>query len=48
MSVDFSASHLINNYNHVGQVPQNRLTWPALLEHPFVKETFEDVEARVI
>ncbi|GFY97320.1 kinase family with ARM repeat domain-containing protein [Actinidia rufa] len=26
--------------------PQNRLTWPALLEHPFVKETLEELEAR--
>lgn len=33
--------------NSVNQVPQNRLTWPALLEHPFVQETLEDVEARV-
>ncbi|KAK3042781.1 hypothetical protein RJ639_001054 [Escallonia herrerae] len=31
---------------HLQQVPQNRLSWPALLEHPFVKETSEDVEAR--
>ncbi|PSS18186.1 Serine/threonine-protein kinase [Actinidia chinensis var. chinensis] len=28
--------------------PQNRLTWPALLEHPFVKETLEELEARDI
>ncbi|KAK3212162.1 hypothetical protein Dsin_016868, partial [Dipteronia sinensis] len=33
-------------------VPQNRLetrndTWPALLEHPFVRETSDEVEARV-
>lgn len=33
--------------NSVNQVPQNRLTWPALLDHPFVHETLEDVEARV-
>ncbi|GAV84051.1 Pkinase domain-containing protein/HEAT_2 domain-containing protein [Cephalotus follicularis] len=26
--------------------PQNRLTWPALLEHPFVKETPDELEAR--
>ncbi|MQM13691.1 hypothetical protein Taro_046612, partial [Colocasia esculenta] len=26
------------------QVPQNRLTWPALLEHPFVKETSNEVK----
>ncbi|KAJ4720994.1 Protein kinase family protein [Melia azedarach] len=26
----------------LNKVPQNRLTWPALLEHPFVKETSED------
>ncbi|CAA0833278.1 Serine/threonine-protein kinase TIO, partial [Striga hermonthica] len=25
-------------------VPQNRLTWPALLEHPFVKETPAEIE----
>lgn len=29
-------------------MPQNRLTWPALLEHPFVKETAEELEARVM
>ncbi|GLT75347.1 hypothetical protein SLA2020_470780 [Shorea laevis] len=28
--------------------PQNRLTWPALLEHPFVKETSNELEAREI
>ncbi|OVA06997.1 Armadillo [Macleaya cordata] len=27
-------------------VPQSRLTWPALLEHPFVKETSDELEAR--
>ncbi|XWS08043.1 hypothetical protein CRYUN_Cryun41cG0043600 [Craigia yunnanensis] len=32
----------------LNKVPQNRLTWPALLEHPFVKETFDDVEAREV
>ncbi|KAL7596205.1 hypothetical protein Lser_V15G31096 [Lactuca serriola] len=26
--------------------PHYRLTWPRLLDHPFVAETFEDVEAR--
>nr|GEV94362.1 serine/threonine-protein kinase TIO [Tanacetum cinerariifolium] len=26
--------------------PHSRLTWPKLLDHPFVAETFEDVEAR--
>nr|XP_009389610.1 PREDICTED: serine/threonine-protein kinase TIO isoform X1 [Musa acuminata subsp. malaccensis]XP_009389612.1 PREDICTED: serine/threonine-protein kinase TIO isoform X1 [Musa acuminata subsp. malaccensis]XP_018677858.1 PREDICTED: serine/threonine-protein kinase TIO isoform X1 [Musa acuminata subsp. malaccensis] len=31
----------------LNKVPQNRLTWPALLEHPFVKERSDDVEARV-
>lgn len=31
----------------MAQVPQSRLTWPALLEHPFVRETSEDIEARV-
>ncbi|XP_050212738.1 serine/threonine-protein kinase TIO [Mercurialis annua] len=30
----------------LNKVPQNRLTWPALLEHPFIKETFEEMEAR--
>ncbi|XP_050385130.1 serine/threonine-protein kinase TIO [Argentina anserina] len=30
----------------LNKVPQNRLTWPALLEHPFVKETNEEREAR--
>uniref|UniRef100_A0A0D3BXZ8 AT-hook motif nuclear-localized protein n=1 Tax=Brassica oleracea var. oleracea TaxID=109376 RepID=A0A0D3BXZ8_BRAOL len=35
-------------YNYYGlmQVPQSRLTWPALLEHPFIKESLEEVEAR--
>ncbi|CAH8273981.1 unnamed protein product [Arabidopsis lyrata] len=28
--------------------PRNRLTWPALREHPFVKESQEEVEAREI
>ncbi|KAH0691640.1 hypothetical protein KY289_018998 [Solanum tuberosum] len=32
----------------LNKVPQNRLTWPALLDHPFVQETLEDVEAREI
>ncbi|CAK9172478.1 unnamed protein product [Ilex paraguariensis] len=32
----------------LNKVPQNRLTWPALIEHPFVKETSEEVEAREI
>ncbi|OMO87265.1 hypothetical protein CCACVL1_09160 [Corchorus capsularis] len=30
----------------LNKVPQNRLTWPALLEHPFVKETTDEVEVR--
>ncbi|XP_062155569.1 serine/threonine-protein kinase TIO isoform X4 [Alnus glutinosa] len=30
----------------LNKVPQNRLTWPALLEHPFVKETSDEMEAR--
>ncbi|ONI17099.1 hypothetical protein PRUPE_3G137600 [Prunus persica] len=30
----------------LNKVPQNRLTWPALLEHPFVKETSHELEAR--
>nr|GMD53662.1 serine/threonine-protein kinase TIO [Ipomoea batatas] len=29
----------------LNKVPQNRLTWPALLEHPFVKEIYEDADA---
>ncbi|KAL1820036.1 hypothetical protein ACET3Z_014905 [Daucus carota] len=32
----------------LNKVPQSRLTWPALLEHPFVRETSEDIEAREI
>ncbi|XP_057445948.1 serine/threonine-protein kinase TIO-like isoform X2 [Lotus japonicus] len=28
--------------------PESRLTWPALLEHPFVIETSDDPEARVL
>lgn len=31
----------------IGQVSQNRLTWPGLLEHPFVRETSEELAARV-
>ncbi|CAN7045632.1 unnamed protein product [Brassica oleracea var. botrytis] len=31
---------------HIVKVPQSRLTWPALLEHPFIKESLEEVEAR--
>ncbi|GKB62699.1 serine/threonine-protein kinase TIO [Tanacetum coccineum] len=27
--------------------PHSKLTWPKLLDHPFVTETFEDVEARL-
>ncbi|KAF6164163.1 hypothetical protein GIB67_010133 [Kingdonia uniflora] len=30
----------------LNKVPQSRLAWPALLEHPFVKETSEDLDAR--
>ncbi|CAI6012070.1 unnamed protein product [Closterium sp. NIES-65] len=30
----------------LNKTPQNRLTWPALLEHPFVKETAEEISAR--
>ncbi|KAJ0979872.1 hypothetical protein J5N97_015346 [Dioscorea zingiberensis] len=33
---------------HIVKVPQSRLSWPALLEHPFVKENSDDVEAREI
>jgi hypothetical protein len=29
------------------QAPESRLTWPALLEHPFVKETNDNIEVRV-
>ncbi|KAH9310036.1 hypothetical protein KI387_037947, partial [Taxus chinensis] len=32
----------------LNKVSQNRLTWPALLEHPFVKETQEEMEAREV
>ncbi|XVE68757.1 hypothetical protein DITRI_Ditri09bG0095100 [Diplodiscus trichospermus] len=32
----------------LNKVPQNRLTWPALLEHPFVKETLDEVEAEEV
>lgn len=35
-------------FRFMKQVPQNRLAWPALLEHPFVKETSDEVEARVM
>ncbi|KAK7393136.1 hypothetical protein VNO78_21601 [Psophocarpus tetragonolobus] len=30
----------------LNKAPESRLTWPALLEHPFVKETTEELEAR--
>ncbi|KAJ7544459.1 hypothetical protein O6H91_09G079900 [Diphasiastrum complanatum] len=30
----------------LNKVSQNRLTWPALLDHPFVRETPEEVAAR--
>ncbi|XP_062091497.1 serine/threonine-protein kinase TIO isoform X1 [Humulus lupulus] len=30
----------------LNKVPQNRLTWPSLLEHPFVKETSDELESR--
>uniref|UniRef100_A0A7N0U9H6 non-specific serine/threonine protein kinase n=1 Tax=Kalanchoe fedtschenkoi TaxID=63787 RepID=A0A7N0U9H6_KALFE len=30
----------------LNKVPQDRLTWPALLQHPFVTETLEEQEAR--
>ncbi|KAH7292834.1 hypothetical protein KP509_28G000900 [Ceratopteris richardii] len=30
----------------LNKVSQNRLTWPHLLEHPFVKESEEELEAR--
>ncbi|KAI3986270.1 hypothetical protein MKX01_028551 [Papaver californicum] len=29
----------------LNKMPQRRLTWPALREHPFVKETSDDLEA---
>ena len=29
------------------QMPQSRLTWPQLLEHPFVKETSSDTNVTV-
>lgn len=29
----------------LNKVPQNRLAWPALLEHPFIKETSDETEA---
>ncbi|KAJ7980526.1 Protein kinase family protein [Quillaja saponaria] len=30
----------------LNKAPESRLTWPALLEHPFVKETSDELEAR--
>lgn len=30
----------------LNKVSQNRLTWPALLEHPFVQESLAEIEAR--
>ncbi|KAJ6697153.1 hypothetical protein OIU85_003508 [Salix viminalis] len=32
----------------LNKVPQNRLSWPMLLEHPFVKETSDELDARVM
>ncbi|XP_030974547.1 serine/threonine-protein kinase TIO isoform X3 [Quercus lobata] len=32
----------------LNKVPQNRLTWPTLLEHPFVQETSDEVDARYL
>ncbi|XWS66244.1 hypothetical protein CRYUN_Cryun05aG0183100 [Craigia yunnanensis] len=32
----------------LNKVPLNRLTWPALLEHPYVKETLDEVDAREV
>ncbi|CAF2097811.1 unnamed protein product [Brassica napus] len=31
---------------HIVKVSESRLTWPALLEHPFIKDSLEEVEAR--
>ncbi|WOL04028.1 serine/threonine-protein kinase TIO isoform X1 [Canna indica] len=31
----------------LNKVPQNRLTWPALLEHPFVKDYSDELEVKV-
>lgn len=31
----------------LNKVPQSRLTWPALLEHPFVKESTMDVDEKI-
>ncbi|WJX17387.1 non-specific serine/threonine protein kinase [Trifolium repens] len=30
----------------LNKAPESRLTWPALLEHPFVKETNDNIEVR--
>lgn len=30
----------------LNKAPESRLTWPALLEHPFVKETSDELESR--
>ncbi|KAG4394623.1 hypothetical protein GLYMA_20G069750v4 [Glycine max] len=30
----------------LNKAPESRLTWPALLEHPFVKESYDELEAR--
>ncbi|CAA6654889.1 unnamed protein product [Spirodela intermedia] len=32
----------------LNKIPQSRLTWPALLEHPFVKETSNEINVTVI
>ncbi|XLR17857.1 hypothetical protein S83_045769 [Arachis hypogaea] len=32
----------------LNKAPESRLTWPALLEHPFVKETSDELEDRAL
>eukprot|EP00897_Mesotaenium_endlicherianum_P008404 jgi/Mesen1/7592/ME000395S06744 len=42
----FYTNSIYNLVRYIVKVPQNRLTWPDLLEHPFVAETEEEVLAR--
>lgn len=43
----FSSIDLIMFLISWEKVPQHRLTWPALLEHPFVKDASAQIEVSV-
>jgi hypothetical protein len=44
--LSFYIHHSVN-FVCIWQVSQNRLTWPGLLDHPFVRETNEEMAASV-